>query len=498
MVTKDRASLMDAFVDELEERMAIRAGVANRQRGWGAKHTSPSGTPTVNYMHGPGGIFGVDGLEQDIISTRVQPQGLIGMLPALGTVRMNPLFPYLTGYLDATGAEADGVCDDPPVAGPAKSCIQTAQFGRYSRMTKEIEANRVGQQTDRGEFLDLNLLNDPLLNDQGGIMAQNIPGAPNLRREVLHAFVEVGIAFQNQLMPQLYTGNPANNTGAGGFKEFPGLDILIGTNKVDALTGTACPSLDSDIKDFAFELIDDVAASDIVQVVTYMARILKSNAERMNLVPATWSITMREELFYELTAVWPCSYLTYRCTFRDPNGQERLNVSATDQVNLRDQLRRDRVLLIDGTEWEVIVDDGITELTDADSALIPAGQFASDIYFIPRTIRGGRAATFMQYLDYQQGAMVAIADGRATSDFWTDGGRFLWHKKPPLNWCLQWVAKIEPRVILLTPQLAGRIQNVRYNPLQHTRQPFPTDPYFVNGGETSRAGPSLFSDWNLP
>ena len=33
MVTqKDKASLMDAFVDELEERMAIRAGVANRQQ----------------------------------------------------------------------------------------------------------------------------------------------------------------------------------------------------------------------------------------------------------------------------------------------------------------------------------------------------------------------------------------------------------------------------------------------------------------------------------
>ncbi len=46
---KDKASLMDAFVDELEERMAIRSGVANRQRSWGAKHTSPSGTPTTNF-----------------------------------------------------------------------------------------------------------------------------------------------------------------------------------------------------------------------------------------------------------------------------------------------------------------------------------------------------------------------------------------------------------------------------------------------------------------
>ncbi len=496
VVQKDKASLMDAFVDELEERMAIRSKVAGRQAGW--KHTSPAGSPSGALMHGPGGIFGVDGLEAEILSTRVQPMGLFGQLPSVGSIRTNPLYGYLTGYLDTTGAEADGVCDDPPVAGPAKSCIQTAQFGRYSRMTKEIEVNATGLQIDRGEFLDVAVVNEPLLNDQGGALSQNIAGNPNLRREVLHAFVEVGIAFQNQLIPQLWTGNPANNTGAGGFKEFPGLNILIGTNKVDALTGTNCPSLDSDIKDFNFGLIDDVANSDIVQVVTYMARILKSNATRMNFDPTTWSIVMREELFYEVTAIWPCSYLTFRCAFRDPGGDTRLNVSATDQVNMRDDLRRRQFLLIDGIEWNVIFDDGITELTDADSALIPAGEFASDIYFVPRTIRGGRAATFIQYLDYNQGAMVSIADGRATADFWTDGGRFLWHKKPPLNWCTQWVAKFEPRVILLVPQLAGRIQNVRYAPLQHTRQPFPTDPYFIDGGESQRVGPSLFSDWNLP
>jgi len=491
IATKD--SVFDVLVEEIQRRMDAKAAP-------GLKHTSPSGTPTTNYMHGPGGIFGVSGLEQDIISTRVQPRGLIGELPAVGSMRMNPLYGYLTGYQANTGTVADGVCDDPETAGPAKSCIQTAQFGRYSFMTKEIEANRVGQQTDRGEFLDLRLLNDPLLQPEGGLLDQNIPGAPNLRREVLHAFVEVGVAFQNELMPQLYIGNPANNSAGGGSKEFPGLDILIGTNKVDALTGTECPSLDSDIKDFNYGLVDDVgvAGSDIVEVVTYMYRFLRHNADRMNFNPTTWVIAMRDELFYELTAVWPCSYLTYRCGFRQTDGTQVVNVDAGDQIAMRDSMRQGSFLLIDGFQIPVVLDDGIDEETDADNANIAAGEFASDIYFIPMTVRGGRVVTMMQYLDYQQGAMEAISDGRATSDFWTDGGRFLWHKKPPLNWCLQWLAKIEPRVILLTPQLAGRITDVRYAPLQHTRDPFPGDSYFVDGGAVSRVGPSLFSDWNLP
>src|SRR3972149_517370 len=45
--------------------------------------------------------------------------------------------------------------------------------------------------------------------------------------------LEVGIAFQRKLLRQVYTGNPANNNVGGGYREFPGLDILIGTDKVD-------------------------------------------------------------------------------------------------------------------------------------------------------------------------------------------------------------------------------------------------------------------------
>jgi hypothetical protein len=57
---------------------------------------------------------------------------------------------------------------------------------------------------------------------------------------------------------------------------------------------------------------------------------------------------------------------------------------------------------------------------------------------------------------------------------------------------------VEPRIILLTPHLAGRLQNVVYVPLQHERESLPSDPYWVDGGvSTARAAPSFHSDWNL-
>lgn len=480
-----KTEMLDGLLEAIEER--------RQQRGY---KVVASGTPTTNYMHGPGGIFGVSGLEKDVFSTRVAPMGLAGVLQAKGSMRTNPLYPYLTGFQADGGSDPAGPCDNCQVAGPVKSCIQTAQFGRYCRMSKEIELNRVGQQTDRGEFFDLRLVNDPIVPALAGQLGLNInaAGSLDLAREVLVAWLAIGVSLQNVLATQLYVGNPANNNPGGGYREFPGLDILIGTNKVDALTGTECPSLDSDIKDFNYGLVCNTTP-DIVEVVSYMLRYLRHNASRMGFDPVEWVITMRPDLFYELTACWPCSYLTYRCN-TNANSNAVPEIDAADAVKFRDEMRNGNYLLIDGMRIPVVLDDGIHEENPADNANIQPGQYASDIYFIPMSVKGGLLTTYWEYMDYTQGLMLAVDDGRLGHHYWTDAGRFAWTFGLQ-NWCAVWEAKIEPRVILLTPQLAGRIQNVRYQPLQHTRDPFPADPYFVDGGRTYRTGPSYYSDWNM-
>jgi hypothetical protein len=60
------------------------------------------------------------------------------------------------------------------------------------------------------------------------------------------------------------------------------------------------------------------------------------------------------------------------------------------------------------------------------------------------------------------------------------------------------ISKTEPRLILRTPQFAGRLQNVTYCPIQHTDDPLPSQDYWTNGGVPSgRPFPSPFSEWNL-
>lgn len=463
--------------------------------GYKASPTSSAGP----YLTGPGGLFGVPGLSRDVISTRVQPKGLASVLPARGTVEMQPLYPYITGFVSPSGTNPNGVCDDPKTAGPIKNCFQTAQFGRYSFQTREFELNRAGQRTNRGEFMDLSLVNSPLVSNMGGLVTPTSGAGPfSFLNEMATRMVEVGVSFQDQLVRQVYTGNPANNSAGGGYKEFPGLDILIGTTKVDAQTGTPCPSLRSILQPFSYANISSSGGQSIVNVLTYMMRMLRYNAERMNFGGTTWAIVMRQSLFWELTAVWPCAYLTYRCLAQD-NTQTQLVINSNDQIMMRDEMRQGNYLLIDGVKYPVVIDDGIIEENRSANANIPIVGFASDIYVVPLTIRdGSMAATFWEYFDFSadNAAMSNIDVSGYGSFFWTDGGRYLWSRKPPTNWCVQMLSKIEPRLILLTPHLAGRITDVVYVPFMHERDSINGDYYFVDGGVTSRSAQRLYSDWN--
>lgn len=500
-------SLLDQFMAELDARGHGSGGLRAGQRATGF----PTGTAQGNYLHGdiglPGStptIFGFSGVEQDFFSTRIQPYGISGMLPAMGTIRTHPLFGYLTSFGAESGSNPTGVCDDPMTAGAVSTCLQTAQFGRYSYQTREFAIDQAGLQGNRGEFLDLRLVNDPLVNFSATGDITSPPssrGAFNFRMEMATRMLELGVSFQNKLARQLWNGNPANNTSGSGYMEFPGLNILISTNKWDALTNTACPSLNSDIKNFNYNKVDAVsndAGGGIVRTMSYMFRYLRNNSRRMNMDPVEWVIAMREELFYEITAIWPCAYMTTGCTTFTNNGVNSLVINANDQVAMRDDLRQNRYLMIDGIRVNVVLDDGITELSSTDTNRIGTGCFGSDVYFIPLTVKGGMAVTYFEFQDFQQTAMAEVAEGNLSSYFWTDGGRYLWHTKSPVNYCVQLTSMIKPRLVLRTPHLAGRIQNIVYCPLQHVRTPFSGDPYgpaTTDGVSAGRYGPSLYSDW---
>lgn len=486
-------AVLDALVAGVVQRMS-QGGAAGVPSG--AQYRAlPTGTPSEPYYHGPNSLFGVMGVDRDIISTMVQPRGLADSLPVVPTNIMFPMFAYFTGFDDAAGAEPNGVCDDPPSAGPGRSCYQTAQWGRFSRQTRELEVNRLGQRINDAE-VEFNFVNNPILSGMRGLTVPgSIPANANLQNEVVMRFMEIGYEFQRWFARKLYEGNPANNTGGNGYREFPGLDILISRGKVDAQTNTPCPSLDSDIKDANYMSILNNGTT-YVHILSSMMRFLRMNAENTGLSPVTWEFVMRPGAFWEITSIWPCAYMAYRCgTVNGATGNASLNMDAGDMIQMRDAMRNGNYLLIDGVQYPVRLDSTLREETNTQTSRVPNTYFASDIYIIPRTYLGNRPALFWQTYDYRTSLNELGNSGLASQYFWTDDGRYLWHFKPPMNWCIQWLAKIEPRLILRVPQFAGRLTNVMYQPLQHENDPFPGDGYHVGGGVAVRSDITRYAEW---
>ncbi len=475
-------SEMSELLSALKEQTAALSGLA-----MGQKHDTAATSGNYTQLHGRLGIFSGPGLERDVISAHIRPMGIANQLPLLPSTTEDPRFGTLTGYGATSGAEAVNPCDVAPT-GYVKGCNLTARFGRVMRDTRTIELDKVIMTRNRGDFTDL-VLKGRVLGLSG--LNPTMSEQDMLNIVTKSEMVIAAVNMERTLMNHVWNGNPANNTAGGGYAEFPGLSRQIATGQVDADTNTACPALDSDVKSFGYSLVDGTAR-DIVEYLSMLEYQLTNNAERMGLTPATWAVVMRPQLWMELSGVWPCMYNTSTCITQSG---ATAAVDATDLTAQRDAMRNNKTIVINGNTYPVITDDGITELTPADNANILPGQYASSIFFLPLTITGGWPVTYREYVDYKQtGTDAALAGGKLMT-FWSDGGVYL-HVVSQTRFCYVITTKTEQRIILRTPQLAGRIDAVRIQPLQHLRSFNPSDTaYFADGGVSARSAAAVYAVW---
>lgn len=460
---------------------------------------------TAQLLFGDTGLFAVFGLESDIITAYVRPSGISGELARRGhifpTVIEQPVLGLITGIQDNGAAAVSNPCDDAPT-GYLKACNLTAQTGRLQFDTATIEFDKIFTQLNSGVNTDLRL-RGRLLGVSEADFPRSLTEDQVTKLVFMSEMVKVGMLMargttnQMGLVEQNWQGNIANNTAGGGYKEYPGLDGQITTGHVDASTNTTCPAVDSDVKEFNYQSISSNNANNVPNIVWYLSMLetyLRHNATRMGLDPVEWVVCMREELWQELTQYWPIAYNTNRGA-EILAGNTRLTLDATDMTAQRDAMRAAMTIAINGRTYPVVTDDGIFEHTNINNANVPAGSYASSIYMVPMTINGNFPVTYMEYYDYRVG-MQQLQALMGKQTWWTDGGSFSWALDPIIKWCTKLSAKTERRIVLRTPQLAGRIDHILYSPLQHLRESLPGSPYEYDGGVSTRAAQSLYAVWN--
>lgn len=474
-----------------------------------AMHTKAAATGnTAQLLFGDGGLFAVFGLDANIISSYVRPDGISSELAARGhifpTVIEQPVLGLITGIQDDGAAAVANPCDNAPT-GYLKACNLFFQSGRLQFDTATIEFDKVFTQLNAGVLTDLRLMGRLL-----GLSEADYPrnlSPDQVEWTVYYSeMVKVGMLMargttsQMGLTRQNWQGDPANNTAGGGYKEYPGLDSQITTGIIDAQSGTACPAVDSDVKDMNYASIYSTAGNGIPNIVWYLSTLednLTHRAVRMGLDPVDWVIVMRPELWTELTQVWPIAYNTNRGAqiLGTTAGNVHLTLDATTMTAERDAMRRQKLLAINGRDYRVVTDDGIAEQTNINNANVPAGSYASPIYMVPLTINGNFPVTYLEYYDYRVGMEMRQRGSLPKPTFWTDGGMFSWSQDPTIKWCEKFSAKTERRIVLRSPALAGRINNILYQPLQHYTDNLPGSPYAANGGVSTRPLQNLNAVW---
>ena len=458
-----------------------------------AKATMPTG-PSYNMIHGDGSMFGAVqvGIDPDVISAMMHWRGVGELLPREPVRTIEQFLPFITGVEPTSSTEPTTECGD-CISGESEACIQHFPTAKVCRETKAMTLQKAIERLNRGD-IDLTLLNDQLGSDSPWHPGDSFTTSGQIM-QVATAWAllfELPPLFMHALSPMTYTGNPANNNG-NAYREFRGLELLVNTGFVDAFANVACPALDSDVKDFNFGDVKVQTAPSFMETLEMAHYYVRNNARGQRLDPVQWVCVMRPELWQIVSSLLPYqSILSTLMNSTIPNNYT-VNIDGASVVQERNAIRQGMTISLNGENVRVVVDDGIPEENNANNANCQPGEYASDVYVLPLRYLGGRPAMRIDYKDYRfitgeiaatndliGGFYQASPDGRFSYSLVRDGR------------CFKIQAETEPRIILKTPQLAARIQNVKYVPLQHLREPNPSGPYFVKGGVSTRAPSSYY------
>jgi hypothetical protein len=442
---------------------------------------------------GPGGLFNVPGLNPYVSTTFIPTEGLEDVLMAQGhvftSIEEQPLFGILTGQTASSGTEATASCDENVrTPGYLKMCEQVFKFGQFTMKTNPIDLSQAGRITNRATPLDTQLINDPFNQELANQLAPQSQ-SDFMRSSVAKAITELANDFKRDYAHVFWDGNPSNTTGSTGYIEYKGMNQIINTGYTDVNTGVACPAADSLVKDLNYAIVQNNPTATLRMFVeVYRDRRLLASQLRVPAVNYAW--VMRRQLFLALTEIWPCAYYTYRCYAGSPNGNAMVTVSGTEQAMMRDDMRANQYLLIDGERVPVIIDNAMAEVNHSN------GNFSSDAYLVPLSAPGSGFAdtqgklTYIEYFNYRnsfgfQGELERLGIAMNGQFRTSPDGRYIVMLPAPTAFCVQVMMRTKKRIICRTPFLAARISNAQYNVYIHERDPLPSSSFYVNGGNTS-------------
>ena len=450
--------------------------------------TLPAGGMLHGYTQDGSGNLNVlagAGVRPEMWSAMVRPRSLARLLGAPKPSRnANEKIEIQTGVTEAAGTNVDTWCESPPdVTGDMKVCRQQRVFGEYHGKTKLKHIPKIGERFDYAdvprEIINAGPSANPLIPD----LMYKLDDTENVLQYNLWLF---GQRTELTLERVLVQGNSAlasANTQLGWMSEFQGLDTLIATGYTDSVTGQLCPAADSYVLDFNTALGNTMADTEgryIQDAINDMIYALQTRAEDNSVTNFGIAAVMRREFFRKLTDFIACNYASDRCN--SPYGSKTsLNVAGSDYVAWRDGMRRGQYILVGGQQIPVVFSTGV------DLEGTAQNQFRTDIYFVP-TQGNGRQLTYLDFFPLDNEYAIEYANFPSGSSEYRTYNNGLWAAAPANTpFCREFHFASRMRLMLDTPFLAGRIDNIVFNyDVNMTHDPYAGESMYVDGGVSYR------------
>lgn len=425
-----------------------------------------------------GGLFAAPGIRPDRFSAMQRVRTLTNLLRPMPTDIYNEMLSIVTGATAASGSNPTSYCGDPALPGYLKQCEQTFKFGAWFSGSQLNAVPEIGQLTTRAEVPGTILNSAP---QDYPLIPSEMWRITDTRSQVQYEMYNQGVMLERGIEPVMILGDSTKNntqTTTGWIKEFKGLDLQIKTGFTDT-SGVTCPALDSIVVNFGGATIggtvgggDGRTITSVISDVWYAAQ---DRGTQVGMGDAQYAWVMRKEMFRALTDYYANTYATTRFQSATMTADSPVIQIATDANNLRLEMLNGQYLLVEGIPVPVIFSDGIPLEGQGNNT------YMADSYLVP-LVWMGRPLLRLEYFNManqyitEWNGMIAPDKRRVLNN-----GMFLMGYQST-GLCDKFLFAAKMRLILETPFLAGRIDNVTFTYLAATRNAIPGQSLYADGG----------------
>lgn len=465
------------------EELAVlaKAGVL----GIAQKNDPASLTLSAPALHGPlqgnnaqYGLFTHPGVRPERWSAMSNPNSWLNILSVGPSDLANERLEIMTGQTADGSTNATGFCGDAPVPGKLKTCQQLYVFGDFHGKTDLNALPLIGQRKDRSD-MSARILNQAAIENP--FQPEVLRSITDTRSQLSHDLYRFGNAVARSTELVSIQGVAAtDNSRFGWFHEFTGLDSQIKTGYVDVVSNVTCPAADSLVESYnALVTGTHSDGSGRTFTATWFDTMyaLRDRAAQVGMNGVQWAVVMRQEMFRTVAEVLSNDYNFYQVT--GAQYKERNSTGELIQALRRDMMAGGYLLDDQGQTVPVIFSEGLTNPPVANNT------YVSDILIVPVSWNG----TPLIRLDYfpMNNSYIEEFAGFVNPDtinIINNGMYMVGQANTPL--CVEFHFAARMRLILETPFLAGRIDDIRYTYFAKSRQAIPGSSLYVDGGVSAR------------